>query len=271
MSKGEWYDDDFLKDKPNFARMYDCLLGGYHNFEADRLAVQKVLEVHPNARLSTYACRTFLQRVVKFLCEQGIDQFLDIGSGIPTQGNVHEIAQEANPDARVVYVDIDPVAVNHSLALLKDEPNATVIRADARYPDRILEHPEVKGLLDFRRPVGVLLLLIIHSIPDDDEAYPAVRTLRQALAPGSYMALSHTSMEEAPADIVERLEKIGADSPTPGKARSRADILRFFEGLELVEPGLVHLPLWRPEGPDDIFLDQPEQVLSFGGVGRKVK
>ncbi len=271
MSTGKWFDDDFLKDKPNFARIYDFLLGGYHNFETDRLAAQKVIEIHPNARLSTQACRAFLRRVVRFLAEQGIDQFLDIGSGIPTQGNVHEVAQEINPAARVVYVDIDPVAVNHSLALLKDNPTVTTIRADARYPDKILEHEAVKSLLDFSRPVAVLLLLIVHSIPDDDEAYPAVHTLRQALAPGSYMALSHTSMEGASPEVIEKLEKIGAASPTPGRARSRDDILRFFEGFELLEPGLVHLPLWRPDGPEDIFLDQPEQVLVLGGVGRKVK
>jgi hypothetical protein len=270
MNTATWTPDDFLADKPNFARIYDCLLGGYNNFEIDRLAAKRVLEVDPNARLSAHANRAFLRRVVSFLVEQGIDQFLDIGSGIPTRGNVHEVAQKANPAAHVVYVDIDPVAVAHARALLKDNPNAIAIRADARWPDKILDHAEVKGLLDFSRPVAVLLLLIMHSIPDDEEAYGAVRVLRQALTRGSYIAVSHASYDDAPPGVIEKLEKIGADSPTPGKARSRAEILRFFDGLELVEPGLVPTPAWRPEGPDDVFFDHPERSLTFGGVGRKV-
>jgi hypothetical protein len=270
MNTGTWAPDDFLANKPNLARIYDCLLGGYNNFEVDRLAAKKVLEADPHARLSAYANRAFLRRVVNFIVEQGIDQFLDIGSGIPTRGNVHEVAQRANPAARVVYVDIDPVAVTYSLNLLKDNPNATAIRADARRPGEILNHAEVKGLLDFSRPVAVLLLLVLHSIPDDEEAYGAVRILRQALAQSSTIAVSHASHDDAPPGVIEKLEKIGADSPTPGRARSRAEILRFFEGLELVEPGLVRPPVWRPEGPDDIFLDQPERVLVWGGVGRKV-
>jgi 16S rRNA G1207 methylase RsmC len=135
------------------------MLGGYHNFEADRLAAKKVLEIMPDARLGAHAARAFLRRVVNFLVkEKGVDQILDLGSGIPTVGNVHQVAQEANPAARVVYVDIDPVAVAHSLAMLKDNPNAIAIQADVRQPDTILNHPEVKGLLDFGRPMGVLFL-----------------------------------------------------------------------------------------------------------------
>jgi len=140
MNTDTWTPDDVLADKPNASRMYDYLLGGYHNFEIDRLAAKKVLEFYPDMRLAAYACRAFLRRVVNFLVEQGIDQFLDIGSGIPTVGNVHEVAQKANPAARVVYVDIDPVAVAHSRAMLKDNPNATAIRADARQQDQIINH-----------------------------------------------------------------------------------------------------------------------------------
>ncbi len=270
MNKDPWIPDDFLADKPNISRIYDYLLGGYHNFEIDRLAAKQVLEFYPDMRLASCASRAFLRRVVNFLVEQGIDQFLDIGSGIPTVGNVHEVAQKANPAARVVYVDIDPVAVTHSLALLKDNPNATTIRADARWPDQILDHAEVKGLLDFSQPVGVLLLLLLHAIPDDEEAYGAARTLRDGLASGSYIAISHGTYDNAPPETIEQLEKLSARTPTPGKYRSRADIQRFFDGFEVVEPGLVYLPLWHPEGPDDVFLDQPERALTFGGVGRKV-
>jgi len=270
MNTDTWTPDDFLADKPNASRMYDYLLGGYHNFEIDRLAAKQVLEFNPDARLAAYACRAFLRRVVNFLVEQGIDQFLDIGSGIPTVGNVHEVAQKANPAARVVYVDIDPVAVTHSLALLKDNPNTTAIRADARWPDQILDHAEVKGLLDFSRPVGVLLLLLLHAIPDDEEAYGTVRTLRDGLASGSYIAISHTTYYKAPLEVVKKMEEMSARTPTPGNIRPRADIQRFFDGLEMVEPGLTHLPVWRPEGPEDVLLDQPERALTIGGVGRKV-
>jgi len=269
MNTSIWIPEGIPLDKPNAARIYDYLLGGYHNFEIDRLAAEKVIEIYPDSRLATQACRAFLRRVVNFLAEQGIDQFLDIGSGIPTVGNVHEVAQRANPAARVVYVDIDPVAVAHSKAILKDNPNATAIQADARQPERILGHPEVQQLLDFDRPVAVLLLLLLHAIPDDEEAYSLVRTLRDALVPGSYIAISHGTRDDAPPGVLDQLNKLTKATPTPTKDRSWAEILHFFEGLELVEPGLVRLPLWRPEGPDDIFLDQPERVLVFGGVGHK--
>ena len=270
MNKDPWTPDDFLADKPNISRIYDYLLGGYHNFEIDRLAAEKVLKIYPDMRLAAHAGRAFLRRVVNFLVEQGIDQFLDIGSGIPTVGNVHEVAQKANPAARIVYVDIDPVAVAHSLALLKDNPNATTIRADGRWPDQILDHAEVKGLLDFSQPVGVLLLLLLHAIPDDEEAYGAVRTLRDRLAPGSYIAMSHNTYYKAPIEVMKKMEEMSARTPTPGKIRSKAEIQRFFDGLEMVEPGLTHLPLWRPEGPEDVLLDEPGRSLTIGGVGRKV-
>jgi SAM-dependent methyltransferase len=269
MSKETWVPDDFLADKPNAARIYDYLLGGFHNFEIDRQAAKYLLEFYPDARLGSQACRAFLRRVVNFLTEQGIGQFLDIGSGLPTVGNVHETAQRANPAARVVYVDIDPVAVAHARALLKDNPNATAIRADARWPEKILNDPEVKGLLDFSQPVGVLLLLILHAITDDEEAYRAVRVLHDALAPGSYMAISHGTYDNVPPELVKKSEELTARTPTPSRHRSRAEIRRFFEGLEVVEPGLVYMPLWRPEEPDDLFLDQPERPMIFCGVGRK--
>lgn len=271
MSTDTWIPDGLDLERHNQARIYDYMLGGYHNFEVDRVMAKKVLEILPDARLGAHTARAFLRRVVNFLVKQkGIDQILDLGSGIPTVGNVHQVAQKANPAARVVYVDIDPVAVAHSLAMLQDNPNATAIQADARWPDKILSHPEVKNLLDFSQPVGVLFLLILHVIANDEEAYRAVYTVRDALAPGSYIAISHGTPDGAPPGVMERLYKLSARSPRPPKYRTRADILRFFDGLELVEPGLVYLPLWRPETPDDVFFDQPERSLGFGGVGRKV-
>ena len=269
MSTARWISYDMDLERPNAARIYDYLLGGFHNFGPDRMVAEKFLEIYPDARLGAQASRAFLRRLINFLIVQGMDQFLDLGSGLPALGNVHEVAQRANPAARVVYVDIDPVAVTHARTLLEDNPNATAIRADARWPEEILNHEEVKGLLDFSRPVAVTLLLILQAIPDDEEAYGAVRTLRDALVPGSTLAITHMTRDGAPPGILEQMERLSAATSTPGKQRSRAEILRFFGGFELFEPGLVYLPLWRPEEPDDVFLDEPERSLVFGGVGRK--
>lgn len=269
MSKETWIPDNVAMDRPNPARIYDYNLGGYHNFEVDRIVAKKLDEIYPDMTLGSRANRAFLRRVVRFLAAQGMDQFLDVGSGLPTVGNVHETAQAANPAARVVYVDIDPVAVAHSIAILEGNPNATAIQADARLPHQILDHPEVKRLLDFRRPMGILVVGVLHFLVDDEEAYGAVHTLRDAAAPGSYVAISHLSYDEAPRETAERLDQLGARSSISARARSREEILPFFDGLAWVEPGLVRQPLWRPEGPDDLFLDCPERVLGWGGVGRK--
>ncbi len=267
MSTDLWGLDEVSLDRPSAARMYDYYLGGYHNFEVDRVVARKVIEIYPDAPLGAQANRAFLRRVVRFLVEQGIDQFLDIGSGIPTAGNVHEVAQQINPAARVVYVDIAPVAVAHSEAILKDNSNATVIQADARRPDRILNHPEVKRLLDLSRPLAVLLLVILPFVPDDEEAYGVVRSLRDALAPGSYIAISHSTYENVPREIIEQTTKLYAEAAYPFKPRSRTQMQQFFAGLEWVEPGLVYAPRWWPEGPDDVFLDQPERSMLLAGVG----
>jgi hypothetical protein len=261
--------EDLPLDKPSPARIYDYMLGGYHNFEIDRLIAGKVIEIYPDARSSAQACRAFLRRVVAFFVDQGIDQFLDIGAGLPTVGNTHQVAHKTNPSARVVYVDIDPVAVAHSRAMLRDIPNAAALQGDARRSDQILNHPQVRASLDLNQPVAVLLLLLLHAIPDDEEAHGAVHSLCEALAPGSYIAISHGTCDKAPPDVIEQMERLSAATPTPSKYRSHSAIQPFFRGLELIEPGLVYIPLWRPEGPHDIFLNDPERSLTFGGVGRK--
>ncbi len=269
MDTKTWSPDETALDKPNPARIYDYLIGGYHNFEADRMVAEKMLALDPEMRLAAQSHRAFLRRTVNFLVAQGLDQFLDIGSGIPTVGNVHEVAQMADPAARVVYVDIDPVAVTHSNAILQDNPNATAIQADVRQPERILNHVEVKNLLDFSQPVGILMLTVLHYVTDDEEAYGAVRTLRDALAPGSYVAISHASLEGVAHDVYERVSRLYARSTAQNRMRSYAEIQQFFDGFELVEPGLVRTPLWRPEGPGDPLLDRPERIMGFVGVGRK--
>jgi len=269
MDTTTWVPDEIPLDRPNAARIYDYYLGGYHNFEVDRLAADRLAETNPDVRLASWVNRAFLRRCVRFLVEQGIDQFLDIGSGIPTVGNVHEIAQAAEPSARVVYVDIDPVAVTHSQAMLRDNPRAAAIHADARQPDQILDHAEVRRLLDWRQPAAVLFIALLHLVPDDDQAYHAVVTLRDALAAGSYVAISHPSYEDASPTFLEQVNKLTAAAASRYQYRTLAKIGRFFDGLDLVEPGLVYTPRWRPESPQDLFVDDPQRAFCFAGVGLK--
>lgn len=269
MSNPSWAPAGVPLDRPSVARMYDYFLGGYHNFAIDRAVAEQVVATYPDFPLIMRANRAFLRRAVLYLAAQGIDQFLDLGSGIPTVGNVHEVAQAVNPAARVVYVDIDPVAVAHSRAILAGNANASVIQADARQPEQIFGDPEVRRLLDLDRPVAVLVLAFLHFLQDDAEAEGLMRGLRDAVAPGSYLVVSHASYDDLPADVRERLEGLYTRTPTPVRSRTREQIAGFFAGFELVEPGLVYVPAWRPEGPEDLWYDEPERVHGYGGVGRK--
>lgn len=259
-----------ITERPSAARIYDYLLGGYHNFEVDRLAARRFIDILPDAPMIMRTNRAFLRRAVKFLAEQGIDQFLDLGSGIPTVGNVHEIAQEINPSVRVVYVDIDPVAVRHSEEILKDNPKASVIQADVRQIDYILEHPTVLDMLDLGKPAAVLITSVLLFITEDEEANNVVRAVRDALSPDSYLVISHGILEGAVQEQVDQSESLYASIGTPIKIRTRAQVESFFEGFELVEPGLVFLPSWRPEGPDDLSTSEPKSWGQYGGIGRKL-
>lgn len=255
---------------PNVARMYDYYLGGYHNFAIDRQAAEAVLTAYPDFALAMRANRAFLRRVVSFLAAQGVTQFLDLGSGIPTVGNVHEVAQQANPAARVVYVDLDPVAVAHSEAILAGDPATVVLQGDVRHPEAILAHPTTRRLLDFRQPTAVLMLTVLHFVTDDAEALAAVQTLRDALAPGSYLVLSHgTPDHETRREVKERVIGLYRGTNTPAKPRHAADVLRFFAGFELVSPGLVYTPAWRPESTADPLHDRPAASATYAAVGRR--
>ena len=265
-------------DRPNAARIYDYLLGGAQNFRADRAAAEHVLDNYPAAALAARANRAFLRRAVAVLAGQGIDQFLDIGSGLPTVGNVHEVAQSVNPLAHVVYVDNDPVTVRYSRELLAEEQEeqeegegargVAVIEADLRDPAAILDHPETRRLLDRRRPLGLLLVAVLHFIPDDDEARRTVRALRESLAPGSYVVISHGTLDGLPADVIARFEAIYRRSSAPTIARSREGIAALFEGLDVVEPGIVPTPLWHPDAARDPLADEPVRAGILAGVGR---
>jgi len=250
---------------PNPARIYDALLGGKDNFPADRTAAHAILNVAPQARRGARENRAFLQRAVRYLAaDAGIRLFLDIGTGLPTQGNVHQIAQAVSPDVRVAYVDNDPVVHVHANALLADNTTTVAVLADLREPEVILGHPQVRRLLDLAQPVAVLLVAVLHFIRDEEDPAGLVARLRDAMAPGSYLVLSHATADfhpEAGAKITDVYQRASA----PLVLRSRSQIGRFFEGFDLVAPGLVQPASWRPgEGPGS-----PSAGGFYSGIGRK--
>ncbi|MEU0212618.1 SAM-dependent methyltransferase [Streptomyces canus] len=271
MERPAWAPRSIDISVPSVSRIYDFYLGGSHNFEADREAARRVMEFAPGLPKTMQANRAFLRRAVRFAADEGITQFLDIGSGIPTFGNVHEVAQSARPGARVVYVDHDPVAVAHSQAVLEGNADAGVVAADLRKPQEILASPEVQHLIDLNRPVALLLVAILHFVEDADDPYGAVAELRDALAPGSLLVLTHASHEgiPLPQERTEGAVDVYKDIRNPLIMRSREEIARFFEGYDMVEPGLVSPPRWRPESatwnPDD---EDPWAFSGFAGVGR---
>jgi S-adenosyl methyltransferase len=255
-------------DRPNVARMWDYFLGGYHNFAIDREAAERAMQLYPDMPLVAQSTRGFLRRVVQFMLGQGIEQFLDIGSGMPTVGHVHEVAQRANPETRVVYVDSDPVVIAHSEVLLRDTSGTISVLADARRPEEILGLEEVKRMLDWTRPIGVLAIAVFHFVPDDEEVQSIMGTLRDAVPNGSYVALTHATADSVSAEIAREGEQNYARANAALHFRTRDQVSRFFDGLELIDPGVTYLPLWRPES-DMVLLDQPERSANYGGVGLK--
>jgi hypothetical protein len=259
--------------RPSVSRVYDFMLGGKDNYEADRMAARRALEVAPDAPQAARANREFLGRVVRFLAgEAGIRQFLDIGSGLPTQGNVHEIAQAVAPGTHVVYVDHDPIVLVHGRALLAVDDTTTVVEADLLDPEAILHNPEVRRLIDFDRPVALLLLGILHHLADHEDPGGITRRLMDRLVPGSYLAVSHFHNPGPELPEVSRqaysAEKVFNETMGTGRWRTRAEILAYFDGLDLLEPGLVPLPEWRP-GEDDHATPGITYHTFVGGVARK--
>ncbi|MER7588922.1 SAM-dependent methyltransferase [Micromonospora sp. NPDC127501] len=237
---------------PSVARVYDFFLGGKDNFEVDRKVAEHALRITPDGPAAGQANRAFLRRVIRFLVsEAGIDQFLDIGSGLPTQGNVHEVATEQNPKAQVVYVDNDPIVLTHGRALLAAEGTATVIQADIREPQVILNHPDVRRFLDFDRPIGLLLFAILHHLGDDEDPKAVAAALIDALPSGSYVAISHFrdpgERDPEGSRKAREVERIFNESLGTGRWRTDEEILSFADGLTVLEPGLVPLAEWRPE------------------------
>jgi SAM-dependent methyltransferase len=250
--------------RPNAARMYDYMLGGSTNFAADRDAAEAMMAAGGTTTAPARLNRAFLRRAVRFMTEQGIDQFLDLGSGIPTAGNVHEIAQAANPDARILYVDNESVAVHHAKELLAGNDRAMMINADLRDVDSVLAAAETRRLLDFSRPVGLLMVAIFHFIPDTDQPADIVSGYLRALTGGGYLAISHFS--DNGLDQAREAAGLYRSTATPVVARTRAEVAALMAGTELVEPGLVWTPQWRPDGGDPA-LDSPSDSRIFAAVG----
>jgi SAM-dependent methyltransferase len=260
---------EFDTTRPNIARINDYFLGGKDNFAADRRAAEELLAIAPEIRTIAAETRSFLGRAVRFLAEQGIRQFFDIGSGLPTLQNTHEVARSVLPDARVVYVDNDPVVISHSRAVLACDERTAVVEGDILHPRDLVDDREVRRIIDFDAPVAILIFGALHVIPNADDPHRCVASLRDATAPGSHLALSHLVFDTRPeaARPLQDIYRTVLHRPEAHTTRSREDVLRFFDGFELVDPGLVWLPQWRPDHP--LHARAAEKIWKVGGVGRK--
>jgi hypothetical protein len=265
--QADWIPESIDLGKPSTARMYDYVLGGGHNLAADRALVEKLLAVQPEIRRFAFMNRAFLRRAVLFMIESGVRQFLDLGSGIPTVGNVHEIAQQADPDYRVVYVDNEAVAVAHSELILEGNDRAVMLQADITEPEVVLRDQKTRRTLNFDEPVGLLAVTIGHHISPDRNPIKVFGTYRDAVVPGSYLAITHATHDfDAPRSAeTTALMKKAQTSVFP---RARAEVLELFGEFELVEPGLVSTSQWRPDRPSDAATD-PAQDGLYAGVARK--
>lgn len=255
------------ESKPSIARVYDYFLGGKENYACDREFAAKLVAIAPETRTMANDNRAFLGRVVRFLARQGIRQFIDIGTGLPTQDNVHEAVQTITPDARVVYVDNDPVVLVHARALLMDNPNTIVIDADLRKPEKLLANSDLRKLIDFDQPMAILLVGILYFLANEEHPCDIVSRLCAAMPPGSYLALSHIISDDRPDAISQAQELYRTFLRGRGDARrTREQVRTFFDGLELVDPGMVYAHQWRVD-PSEQTDDEPRWIL--GGVARK--
>jgi hypothetical protein len=253
--------------RPSAARVWDYFLGGSHNFGVDRQVAEAAIAMKPDMPELARQVRRFLRTAVGVMVQDGVTQFIDIGAGIPTVGNVHEVAARLNPAVRVAYVDHDPVAVAHGRAILAGNPNAIAIQGDLRQPEKILTDPALRDLIDLDRPVGLLLIAVLHFVVDDDPDR-IVGTLRDAAAPGSYLAIQHATNDGQPEATIKMLEMWNSQSPEPMRWRTRNQITELLSGFTILDPGVVYLPLWRPEQgqPDEA---DPQRFASYAAVGRK--
>lgn len=280
MARGaEWHDhgrgDDasappgFDPAIPSPARMYDYYLGGKTNFTADREVAEKALSVVPAGRQLARANRYFLMRAVLLMADQGITQFLDLGTGIPTSPNVHELARAIHPAARILYVDNDPVVAAHSRALLAASDGVRALQADIRDPASILNSPELPELIDFSEPVGVLFIAVLHFVEDRDQPHDIVRAFTSHMAPGSYLALSHVSRDDTDPGVMSVIRGAYVHASAPAVFRPEAEIRAFFSGFELLDPGLADVTRWSPYSAG--FSAEPPPVRFLAGIGQKTE
>jgi hypothetical protein len=265
--KPDWVPDSVDHGQASVARMYDYVLGGGHNLEADRELADKLLTVRPEIRRIASMNRAFLRRAVLFMVEAGVRQFLDLGSGIPTVGNVHEIAQQAEPECRVVYVDNESVAVAHGEYVLEGNDRAVMLQADITEPAAVLHAPLTRRTLDFDAPVGLLAVTIGHHIPPRRDPVGIFARYRDALAPGSYLAITHVT-DDFITDSALKARELLRQRQINVFSRNRAAIMALFGDFQLVEPGLVTTSQWRPDRGDDVASDPVEDAM-YAGVGRK--
>jgi SAM-dependent methyltransferase len=261
----DWKPTEAEMSTPSIARVYDAILGGKDNFPADRAVADQLIELIPTGRQAALYNRALLGRAVRHLASQGIRQFVDLGSGLPTASNTHQVAQAVVPDARVVYVDIDPIVLAHGRALLAENEHTTVITADFRDADAVLDDPELRRLIDLDEPVALIMLAVVHHLNDDEDPAAIVRRYTDRVASGSHLLLTHFVDHGERTAELERV--LLADLGT-GRFRGIDEITRYFDGLELLDPGVVYNPLWRPEEPVPDPLTLTEELVA-GGVGRK--
>jgi hypothetical protein len=258
---------------PSPARLYDYYLGGENNFQVDRDAAEKMRLLMPEMSDAAWANRGFHQRAARWMAAHGVRQFIDIGSGLPTRGNTHEAVQKVAPGARVVYVDNDPMVTAHARGLLAGDGSTTFIEADLRDPDGLLGHPELRGLIGFGEPAGLLMTSVVHFVADDDDPWGLVARYVAAVAPGSYLALSHSTVDKLPPRMVEAGLELYARASQRLYPRPRAEVERFFDGLELVppydgaEPVVGHVGLWGAEDPE--AADSDGSRVNYCGVARR--
>lgn len=257
---------------PNVARIYDYYLGGRENFQADRDAAEELARLVPGLKEAARENRDFLHRVVRFMAGQGVSQFLDIGTGMPGMpgtASVLDVARSVNPQARVAYVDYDPMVVSHCNALLAKPDEAVVAQSDLRQPDALLAHPSVRGHLDFGQPVAIVLMSVLHFVSEDDDPAGIMGTLAEAVVPGSYLAIGHLVPDELhPAAVQTAVASLASANASAGVwPRNANSIRRLFDGFELVEPGLVPHRMWHPDASTPPV---GENVLCLGGVARKI-
>lgn len=264
-----WITDEVDQLKPSAARLYDYLLGGAHNFAVDRALAEKLLAMQPGVAASARMNRAFMRRAVLFMVDQGIRQFLDLGSGIPTVGNVHEIAQQADERCRIVYVDYDDVAVAHGHLLLEGNDRAAMLAADATDPRAVLGARETKRLIDFNEPVGLLALTLFHYFSPQQDPGRVMRHYRDALPAGSYLGMSHIGSDLVSWDLEGVIDQVNSSSPDGLYPRPHAEVLDLLTGFELEPPGLVTTSRWRSNRFDEAAENQQYDIV-YAAVGRKI-